>query len=152
MKDLWGEEQVWRTQVTTPPRPQGPVWATLSAFLPRPAISAGAQTARRQWRSVPGALPGDSSSLCSDCLLFQAVEAGAVAEGDSHRPLDICIAGPPARTHWPALFPAAAAAAGARAGARGAARWPRLGAGGRARQRGQGAQGREAAGGGEISG
>ena len=62
----------------------------------------------------PGrALRDDSSSLCSDRLPrpglaanpFQAVEAGAAAEGDSHRPLDICIAGSPARRHWPALFP-----------------------------------------------
>lgn len=134
--------------------PSSPGWRTLLAN------STGDQTAaHRQWRSVPGgrslttahpyavtASPGPAASP------FQAVEAGAAAEGDSHRPLDICIAGSPARRHWPALFPvAAAAAAGARAGARGSARWTgwEQAAG---PDKGDRAQSREAEGGGDPDG
>lgn len=81
----------------------------------------------------PGrALRDDSSSLCRGRLPhpglaaspFQAVEDTAAAEGDSHRPLDICIARSPPRRHWPALFPGGGGGGRTGRGARGGAANP----------------------------
>lgn len=143
-KALWGEEKVWRGQVTSPPRPQGLVGVTF-AFLPLPALRSGGQTAHRQWRSVPaGGRSAGHSSRGGDRLPHPARRPSAPFRrwrGFSQA-VGICIAGSAAGRHWPALFPEVP---GGRMG-RDAGQRGDPAAGGRARQR-RGAQSREAAGG-----